>query len=83
MVYLIMEVIRNMGCFLNIAPVAQAVILVAICSSIPEVVTTYKAVSDGVVEDAGEIFNPILASNAVNVFVGLGLPWTIRTIYDW
>lgn len=45
--------------------------------------TSYKAVSDGVVEDAAEIFNPILASNAVNVFVGLGLPWTIRTIYDW
>jgi magnesium/proton exchanger len=40
-------------------------------------------VSDGIVEDAAEIFNPILASNAVNVFVGLGLPWTIRTIYDW
>ena len=35
------------------------------------------------VQDAGDIFNPILAANAINVFLGLGLPWTISAIYHW
>jgi len=32
---------------------------------------------------ADATLNTIYGANAANIFVGLGLPWTIATIYYW
>ena len=83
LVYLIMEVLRNLDCFLGIKPTILGLVIFAGLAAIPEINISLSMIEKDNVYDAGDIFNPILASNAVNVFLGLGLPWTISTIYNW
>jgi len=80
--FVILEVMSTMGCLLNLKPALQALTLVAIATSVPDAFTSYKASADPKTPADVAICN-ITASNAANIFIGLGLPWTIATVYHW
>mgnify|MGYP003389654656 CR=1 FL=1 len=46
-------------------------------------VTSVRAAQSEYTVNADDVFNPIAAANGANIFLGLGLPWTIATIYQW
>jgi solute carrier family 8 (sodium/calcium exchanger) len=73
---------ETMGCLLDLKPALQALTLVAIATSIPDAFTSYRA-SANVKTPADVAICNITASNAANIFIGLGLPWTIATVYHW
>jgi Ca2+/Na+ antiporter len=79
--FFIMELATTVGCLLGVKTVVQALVFVCVGTSLPDILTTYEAA--GFAKNAGPALNILTASNAANVFVGLGLPWTIAAIYQW
>ncbi|MCP9261081.1 Protein CBR-NCX-3 [Dirofilaria immitis] len=58
---------------------ADAITLVALGTSLPDTFASKIAAQNDITAD--NAIGNITGSNAVNVFVGLGLPWTIAAIY--
>jgi solute carrier family 8 (sodium/calcium exchanger) len=76
---LIGDVASEFGCFLNIDNGIVAITFVALGTSLPD---TFASMSAAVHDsNADASIGNITGSNSVNVFLGLGLPWTIATIY--
>lgn len=73
--------LADIGCFLDIKPVVQGLVLVSIGTSIPQAVTSVRVANSVRTKDANNVFTPVVAANAASVFLGLGAPWTIGTIY--
>mmetsp|Transcript_12393 Transcript_12393/g.27473 ORF Transcript_12393/g.27473 Transcript_12393/m.27473 type:complete len:1020 (-) Transcript_12393:37-3096(-) len=67
------------GCVLGIPDAVTAVTFVALGTSVPDLFASLSAAHEDPNADAS-IIN-VTGSNSVNVFLGLGLPWTIATIY--
>ena len=59
----------------------QAITLVALGTSLPDLFASKMAVVNDKTADAS--IGNVTGSNAVNVFLGIGLPWTIAAIYWW
>ena len=57
----------------------QAITIVAIGTSLPDLFASMKAATDGRYADSA--VGNVTGSNSVNVFLGLGLPWVIAVIY--
>lgn len=57
-----------------------AITLVALGTSLPDTFASKTAAQNS--EFADSAVGNITGSNSVNVFLGLGLPWTIATIYS-
>jgi len=55
--------------------------LISLGTSIPQAVTSVRVASDKQTRDANNVFSPVVATSAVSIFLGLGAPWTIATIY--
>lgn len=68
-----------MGCVMGILPGVTAITFVAIGTSIPDTFASKIAAQQE--RYADEAVGNVTGSNSVNVFLGLGLPWIIATIY--
>merc|ERR1719401_2333199 len=67
------------GCTLDIKPEITAITFVALGTSLPDTFASKTAAAMDPYADAS--IGNITGSNSVNVFLGLGLPWTMAAIY--
>lgn len=67
------------GCVIDLPNIATAITVVALGTSMPDLFASLVAAKDDPNADAS-IVN-VTGSNAVNVFLGLGIPWTIGAYY--
>ena len=81
--YLVFDVVATIGCLFDMHIGLQALTLVAIGTNFPDLIANYYSSSDKNQLNADASLQIITSTNAVNVFVGLGLPWTIAAIYHW
>ena len=68
-----------LGCVLGIKDSVTAITFVALGTSLPDTFASMTAAKSA--ETADSAVGNITGSNSVNVFLGLGLPWVIATIY--
>lgn len=81
--FAVFDTVTSMGCIMDIPIGLQALVLIAIGTNLPDCVANYLSASDKNGVNADAALQMISATNAINIFVGLGLPWTIATIYNW
>jgi magnesium/proton exchanger len=81
--FAVFDTVTSLGCLLDLHISLQALVLIAIGTNFPDCVANYLSSSDKNQMNADAALQMISATNAVNIFVGLGLPWTIATIYNW
>ena len=77
--FVVGEFATVLGCVLGIEESVTSITLVALGTSLPDTFASMNAAKNSVNADAA-IAN-ITGSNAVNVFLGLGLPWAMATIW--
>lgn len=68
-----------LGCVIGLKEAVTAITLVAVGTSLPDTFASMTAAKNS--EFADSAIGNVTGSNSVNVFVGLGLPWLISTIY--
>ncbi|CAD7944294.1 unnamed protein product [Amoebophrya sp. A120] len=76
---IIADVAEMVGCTLDIPDMVTAITLVALGTSLPDTFASRTAALQD--EYADSSVTNVTGSNAVNVFVGLGVPWTMGAIY--
>merc|ERR1711988_290515 len=70
---------KILGCCIGLDDGITAITFVALGTSLPDTFASMEAtVSD---DTADAAITNVTGSNSVNVFLGLGLPWTMATIY--
>lgn len=73
------DVASTLGCLININPSLNAITFVAMGTSMPDLFASVTAIRmDSTADNA---IGNITGSNSVNVFLGLGLPWMLASIY--
>jgi Ca2+/Na+ antiporter len=73
------DMAEMLGCCVGIPSDITAITLVALGTSVPDTLASAScAVNQDTADDA---IGNVTGSNAVNVFLGLGLPWTVGAIY--
>ena len=77
--FIVGEFATVLGCVLSIEESVSAITLVALGTSLPDTFASMSAAANSPNADAA--VGNITGSNAVNVFLGLGLPWAIASIY--
>lgn len=77
--YIVGEVATVLGCCLGIKESVAAITLVALGTSLPDTFASMTAAKQS--DNADAAVGNINGSNAVNVFLGCGLPWAIASIY--
>ena len=77
--FIVGEFATVLGCALGIEESVSAITLVALGTSLPDTFASIAAANGSPNADAA--VGNITGSNAVNVFLGLGIPWGIATIY--
>jgi solute carrier family 8 (sodium/calcium exchanger) len=80
---MVLELTTTIGCLLDARSAVQALVLVAIGFSLPECTASKRAAESKRTKDADASIATTAGTNAASVFIGLGLPWTIATIYHW
>lgn len=78
--FIIGEFADLFGCVLLIKPSVTAITFVALGTSLPDTFASMLAATNEETADAS--VGNVTGSNSVNVFLGLGLPWVIATIYE-
>lgn len=78
--YVVGEFANLFGCVLGIKPGVTAITFVALGTSLPDTFASMQAAQQEKYADAA--VGNVTGSNSVNVFLGLGLPWVIATIYE-
>ena len=68
------------GCVLGIRQPVTAITFVALGTSLPDTFASRTAAKNS--EHADSAVGNITGSNSVNVFLGLGIPWTFGSIYN-
>merc|ERR1712113_505046 len=68
-----------LGCVIGIPNEITAITLVALGTSLPDMFASMVAAVDD--ETADNSVGNVTGSNSVNVFLGLGMPWTIGAVY--
>lgn len=68
------------GCVLGIKTSVTAITVVALGTSLPDTFASMIAATSEDYADAA--IGNVTGSNSVNVFLGLGLPFVIATIYE-
>lgn len=66
------------GCVLGIPPGITAITFVALGTSLPDTFASIQAAQGEKYADSA--IGNVTGSNSVNVFLGLGLPWTLATL---
>jgi len=74
------EFANLLGCVLYIKPPVTAITFVALGTSLPDTFASMTAARGSKYADSA--IGNITGSNSVNVFLGLGLPWVVATIYN-
>lgn len=67
------------GCLIGLKDTVTAITFVALGTSLPDLFAS-KAAASGE-KYADNAIGNVTGSNAVNVFLGLGLPWVLAAIY--
>ena len=67
------------GCVIGCPPAITAITFVALGTSLPDTFASMAAAVGDATADAS--IGNVTGSNSVNVFLGLGMPWTIAAIY--
>ena len=73
------EVATVLGCVINLKPSVAGITLVAMGTSLPDTLASQTAARSS--EYADSAIGNVTGSNSVNVFLGMGLPWLIGSIY--
>lgn len=73
------EVATVLGCVINLKPSVTGITLVAMGTSLPDTFASMTAARSS--PHADSAIGNVTGSNSVNVFLGMGLPWIIATIY--
>ena len=68
------------GCVLGIKPAITAITFVALGTSLPDTFASMAAAQQEKYADSA--IGNVTGSNSVNVFLGLGLPWVIATLWE-
>lgn len=78
--YVVGEFANLLGCVLTIKPAITAITFVALGTSLPDTFASMVAATQEKYADAA--VGNVTGSNSVNVFLGLGLPWVIATLWE-
>eukprot|EP01052_Picozoa_sp_SAG31_P031672 SAG31_NODE_3381_length_4338_cov_90.056617_1_plen_857_part_00 len=78
--FVVGEAASMFGCFMGIEDSITAITFVALGTSLPDTFASVHAAKDDSSADAA--IGNVTGSNSVNVFLGLGLPWVVATIYS-
>jgi solute carrier family 8 (sodium/calcium exchanger) len=73
------DLATHFGCALGIADEITAITIVALGTSLPDTFASKTAAQQDPAADAS--VGNVTGSNSVNVFLGLGLPWTMGAFY--
>merc|ERR1719235_1997877 len=73
------DLAAHFGCAIGISDSLTAITVVALGTSLPDTFASKQAAMEDPYAD--ESVGNVTGSNSVNVFLGLGLPWTIGAIY--
>merc|ERR1719321_2568306 len=73
------DLAAHLGCAIGISDGLTAITVVALGTSLPDTFASKQAAVESPYAD--ESVGNVTGSNSVNVFLGLGLPWTIGAIY--
>lgn len=76
---IVAEFANLLGCAIGLKTSVTAITLVAMGTSLPDTFASKKAAQDS--PNADSAVGNVTGSNSVNVFLGLGLPWCIATVY--
>jgi len=76
---LIGDLANHVGCCLQLPAAVTAITFVALGTSLPDTFASQTAAANEPYAD--NAIGNVTGSNAVNVFLGLGLPWMIAAIY--
>lgn len=74
------EIATLFGCVLGLKPAATAITFVALGTSLPDTFASKQAAQQSKYADSA--IGNVTGSNSVNIFLGLGLPWLIGSIYS-
>merc|ERR1712045_520583 len=73
------DVAGHLGCFINLKDCVNAIAFVALGTSVPD---TFASKTAAIEDDtADNSVGNVTGSNAVNVFLGIGIAWTMAAIY--
>mmetsp|Transcript_28619 Transcript_28619/g.25331 ORF Transcript_28619/g.25331 Transcript_28619/m.25331 type:complete len:185 (+) Transcript_28619:110-664(+) len=74
------EMATLFGCVIGLKPAATAITFVALGTSLPDTFASKQAAQQSKYADSA--IGNVTGSNSVNIFLGLGLPWLIGSIYS-
>jgi solute carrier family 8 (sodium/calcium exchanger) len=77
--FVVGDVAEILGCTLSIPSAVSAITLVAVGTSLPDTFASVTAAQGS--EHADSAIGNVTGSNSVNIFLGLGLPWVICSMY--
>ena len=77
--YVIAPLAAMFGCAVGLGDEMTAIVFVALGTSLPDTFASRQAAVQA--DDADAAIGNVTGSNSVNVFMGLGLPWVIATLY--
>lgn len=67
------------GCLIGLNDIVTAITFVALGTSLPDLFASKQAAQQE--KNADNSIGNVTGSNSVNVFLGLGLPWVVSSIY--
>merc|ERR1712128_5243 len=73
------DVAAHLGCFINLKDGVNAIAFVALGTSVPDTFASKTAAIED--ETADNSVGNVTGSNAVNVFLGIGIAWTMAAVY--
>merc|ERR1712008_264831 len=73
------DVAGHLGCFINLKDCVNAIAFVALGTSVPDTFASKTAAIEDETADAS--VGNVTGSNAVNVFLGIGIAWSMAAIY--
>jgi solute carrier family 8 (sodium/calcium exchanger) len=81
--YILVEISSVLSCITGFSTCLQSLLCIALVLAIPDTVSAYKSATSTESKYADASIGTVAGSNAVAIFVGLGLPWVNATIYHW
>merc|ERR1719435_122721 len=73
------DIAGPLGCFINLKDSVNAIAFVALGTSVPDTFASKTAAIEDETADAS--VGNVTGSNAVNVFLGIGIAWTMAAVY--